>query len=202
MSKFVRPQAGGNGRHADGVRPRRPWRKIVVGAGAGNALEWYDWSVYAVFAPFFAAQFFNPKDAVAALLSTLAVFAVGFFMRPVGGLFFGWLADRRGRQMAMVVAMAVTALGSLLIPVAPTYGSIGVAASLLLLVARLTQGFGLGGEVGASHTFLAESAPPRRRGLWCSSMYVAITIGVLVATLQAVLLTSVLTESQMQGWGW
>jgi MFS transporter, MHS family, alpha-ketoglutarate permease len=201
MSRFVQTHAGANGSHA-GARARTPWRKVIVGAGAGNALEWYDWSAYAVFAPFFAAQFFNANDPVAALLGTLAVFAVGFFMRPVGGLFFGWLADRRGRQTAMVVAMGVTALGSLLIAVAPTYGSIGVAASLLLLLARLTQGFGLGGEVGASHTFLAESAPPKRRGLWCSTMYIAITVGVLVATLQAVLLTSVLTESEMQGWGW
>lgn len=181
---------------------RPSWKRVIFGAGVGNALEWYDWSVYAVFAPFFAQQFFNPRDAVSATLSTLAVFAVGFVMRPLGGLFFGWFADRVGRQPGMVLSMALTAAGSLVIAVAPTYESVGVLASVLLLVARLLQGFGLGGEIGASHTYLAEAAPPARRGLWSSSMYVAVTTGVLFATVQAAVLKDVLTGDQMTGWGW
>lgn len=185
---------------SDAARPS--WRRVIFGAGVGNALEWYDWSVYAIFAPFFAEQFFDPADPVSAMLSTLAVFAVGFVMRPLGGVFFGWFADRIGRQRSMVLAMAITALGSLLIAVSPTHASVGVLASALLLVARLAQGFGLGGEIGASHTFLAESAPAHRRGLWSSSMYVAVTVGVLAATLQAAGLKSVLSPEQMSGWGW
>lgn len=178
------------------------WRRIVFGAGVGNTLEWYDWSVYAVFAPFFARQFFNADSAVSAMLSTLAVFAVGFVMRPLGGIFFGWFADRLGRRRAMVLSMAVTALGSLLIAVAPTYSDVGLVASALLLFARLAQGFGIGGEIGASHTYLAEAAPAHRRGLWSSSMYVAVTIGVLFATVQAAVLQSVLDSEQMNTWGW
>ncbi len=181
---------------------RTPWRRVIVGAGVGNALEWYDWSVYAVFAPFFAQQFFNTGSAVSAVLAALAVFAVGFVMRPLGGIFFGWFADRIGRQRAMVLAMAITALGSLLIAVAPTYAAVGLLASALLLFARLAQGFGIGGEIGASHTYLAEAAPARRRGLWSSSMYVAVTLGVLFATVQAAVLQSLLSGDQMSAWGW
>ncbi|MGH4002403.1 MAG: MFS transporter [Pseudonocardiaceae bacterium] len=181
-------------------RPVR--RRVIVGAGVGNALEWYDWTVYAVFAPFFAHQFFNSADHTSAVLSTLAVFAVGFFMRPLGGLFFGVLADRQGRRFAMVVSMVVTAMGSLIIAVTPTYSSIGVAASVLLLLGRLIQGFGLGGEIGASYTFLAESAPPARRGLWSSSLYVAVTCGTVFATVEGAILSSVLDKSQMAEWGW
>lgn len=183
-------------------QPSTPWQKVIFGAGVGNALEWYDWSVYAIFAPFFANQFFNPADPVSAMLATLGVFAAGFVMRPLGGIFFGWFADRTGRQRAMVLSMAITALGSLLIAVAPTHGSAGLLASALLLFARLAQGFGIGGEIGASHTFLAESAPAHRRGLWSSSMYVSVTVGVLGATLQAAALESALTPAQMTGWGW
>lgn len=177
-------------------------RRVIFGAGVGNMLEWYDWSVYAVFAPFFAQQFFDATSAVSAMLSTLAVFAVGFVMRPLGGVFFGWFADRLGRQRAMVFSMAVTALGSLLIAVAPTYASVGLVASALLLFARLAQGFGIGGEIGASYTYLAEAAPAGRRGLWSSSMYVAVTIGVLLATVQAAALQGMLTDEQMTAWGW
>lgn len=177
-------------------------RRVIFGAGVGNALEWYDWSVYAIFAPFFAERFFDPGNPVSAMLSTLAVFAVGFVMRPLGGIFFGWFADRLGRQRAMVLSMGITALGSLLIAIAPTYASAGVLASTLLVVARLAQGFGIGGEIGASHTFLAEAAPAHRRGLWSSTMYIAVTVGVLGATLQAAGLKSVLTGEQMSGWGW
>jgi MHS family alpha-ketoglutarate permease-like MFS transporter len=181
---------------------RRSWRSVVVGAGIGNMLEWYDWNVYVIFTPFFASQFFNSRNPVSALLSTLAVFAVGFLMRPLGGIFFGWLTDRRGRRVALVACMVVTALGSLLIAIGPTFSSVGVLASLVLLVARLAQGFGVGGEIGASHTFLAESAPPAKRGLWSSSMYVSITAGTLLATLEAAAFQTILTREQMSAWGW
>ncbi|MDA3623927.1 MFS transporter [Saccharopolyspora sp. WRP15-2] len=187
-------------RPAPDATPNR-WR-VIVGAGVGNALEWYDWTVYAIFAPFFASQFFHEDNPASALLSTLAVFAVGFLMRPLGGLFFGWLADRRGRRSAMVTAMIITAVGSLLIGVSPTYPAVGVLASVLLVLARLGQGFGLGGEIGGSHVYLAEMAPRRRRGLWCSSMYIAITCGVLAATLLAAVLTTALGKQAMTAWGW
>lgn len=175
---------------------------VIFGAGIGNALEWYDFAAYAIFAPFFAHHFFSPTDRTSALLSALSIFAVGFLLRPLGGLFFGWLADHKGRRHAMVVSMCVTALGSLIIGVSPTYATIGILAPILLVVGRLSQGFGLGGEIGASFTFLIESAPSHRRGLWSSSMFIALIVGSLLATAVALILNSVLPEGAMEAYGW
>ena len=177
-------------------------RSVIFGAGIGNVLEWYDFASYAIFAPFFSAQFFSPSDKTAALLSALAVFAVGFLLRPLGGLYFGRLADRKGRRYAMVTSMTVTALGCLIIGVAPTYASIGVLAPVLLVVGRLSQGFGLGGEIGASYTFLVESAPTGRRGLWSSTMFICLIMGSLLATIVALVLNYLLPAGDMQAYGW
>jgi MHS family alpha-ketoglutarate permease-like MFS transporter len=177
-------------------------RSVIFGAGIGNALEWYDFASYAIFAPFIAPKFFNPTDKTAALLATLAIFAVGFLLRPLGGFFFGWLADGKGRRHAMIVSMSVTAVGSLIIGVSPTYQVIGVAAPLLLVLGRLAQGFGLGGEIGASFTFLIESAPADRRGLWSSSMFIALITGSLLATIIALALTALLPDGAMAAYGW
>ena len=184
------------------TRTRRERLRILLGTGVGNAIEWYDWNVYIVFAPFFAAQFFNPANEVSALLSTLAIFAVGFVMRPLGGFVFGWLADRHGRRRAMLLAISLAAGGSLLIGLSPTYGSVGVTASLVLLVARLLQGLAHGGEIAASHTYITEVAPSDRRGRWASVIYVSGMTAVLVATLLGVTLTGLLSESQLYAWGW
>jgi MHS family alpha-ketoglutarate permease-like MFS transporter len=175
---------------------------VVFGAGIGNALEWYDFASYAIFAPFFAPLFFSPTDKTAALLSTLAIFAVGFLLRPLGGLYFGWLADRKGRRHAMVVSMVVTAFGCLVIALSPTYSTIGVLAPILLVIGRLSQGFGLGGEIGASFTFLIESAPANRRGLWSSSMFIALIMGSLLATIVALTLNATLPDGALQAYGW
>ena len=177
-------------------------RKVIFGAGIGNTLEWYDFASYAIFAPFFAPQFFSPTDPTAALLSTLAIFAVGFVLRPIGGWYFGWLADRKGRRHAMILSMSVTAFGCLVIGLSPTYSSIGVLAPALLVFGRLAQGFGLGGEIGASYTFLVESAPTNRRGLWSSSMFIALITGSLLATIVALVLNGILPQGGMQAYGW
>ena len=186
------------------LQPSRPRDRLrtLLGSGAGNALEWYDWNIYAVFAPFFAAQFFNPDNGVAALLSTLAVFAVGFGMRPLGGLLFGWLADRHGRRTSMLFSVGLACGASLLIGLAPTYGSIGIAAAAVLLFARLLQGLAHGGEIAAGHTYVAEIAPPQRRGLWSSVIYVSGMFATLLAVLLGAGLTSVLSDDAMSSWGW
>jgi MFS transporter, MHS family, alpha-ketoglutarate permease len=186
------------------ARPCHPGnvRSVIFGAGIGNVLEWYDFASYAIFAPFFASQFFSPTDKTAALLSTLAIFAVGFFLRPVGGLYFGRLADRKGRRYAMVVSMCVTAVGCLVIAISPTHAAIGILAPVLLVVGRLAQGFGLGGEIGASYTFLVESAPSNRRGLWASSMFIALIMGSLLATMVALVLNAVLPTGALQAYAW
>ncbi|HEX6359273.1 MFS transporter [Actinophytocola sp.] len=181
--------------------PRRSLRTIV-GTGIGNAIEWYDWNVYIVFAPFFAQQFFNPADPLSAMLSTLAIFAVGFVLRPLGGLLFGWIADRHGRRPSMLLAISLASAGSLLIGVSPTYAGVGVVASLLLLLARLLQGLAHGGEIASSYTYIAEMAPPRRRGLWSSTIFVSGMSAILVATVLGAGLTTMLTEAQMTEWGW
>ncbi|MFE1174383.1 MFS transporter [Streptomyces sp. NPDC058773] len=177
-------------------------RRVVLGTGIGNALEWYDWHIYGIFAPFFAKQFFDPHDELSALLSTLAIFAVGFLMRPVGGFLFGWLADRKGRRFSMLTSIGLAAAGSLAIGVAPTYTSIGVGASVFLLLARLTQGLAHGGELPSAQTYLAEAAPPARRGRWTSAIYVSGACGILLATLLGAGLAAAYGAHGVAAWGW
>jgi MHS family alpha-ketoglutarate permease-like MFS transporter len=180
---------------------QRPFRTLL-GAGVGNTLEWYDWSVYAIFAPFFAAQFFVDDSPTGALLSTLAVFAVGFFMRPIGGFVFGWLADRMGRRFSMTTSMIVMAAGSLVIGLAPTHASVGIWAAVILVAARLLQGLAHGGEIAASYTYIAEIAPRARRGLWSTSMYVSVTAGIVLASLVGAGATSLLGADTLKDWAW
>lgn len=176
--------------------------KVVIGVGVGNALEWYDWTAYSIFAAYFARQFFRNDDPLTDLLGILAIFAAGFFMRPMGGVFFGWYADRHGRRPAMTFSMLVTAVGSLLIGISPTYDKVGAAAAAFLLVGRLLQGFGHGGEIVSSFTYVTEMAPPERRGAWASSVFVFVTIGVLAATLLGAGLTSAFGADAIKQWAW
>lgn len=167
----------------------------------GNTLEWFDWTIYAVFSPYIAKALFNPQDPVSAMLGTLAIFAVGFVSRPAGGIVFGALADRIGRKGVLLGTMILMGTGSLLIGVTPGYAQIGGWASLMVLAARLIQGFAHGGRSTASYTYLAEIAPNDRRALWSSSMYFCVGIGALSATL----LGSILAKSlgmNMAAWGW
>lgn len=176
--------------------------RTLLGAGVGNTLEWYDWSIYAIFAPFFAAQFFVGGDPTSALLSTLAVFAVGFLTRPIGGFLFGWLADRYGRRFSLTTSMITMAVGSMVIGIAPSHSSVGVLAGVILLMARLLQGLAHGGEIAASYTYIAEVAPARRRGLWSTSMYISVTAGILLASLIGAAFSSLLGEQALRDWGW
>ncbi|MDN5796499.1 MAG: MFS transporter [Intrasporangium sp.] len=177
-------------------------RKTIVGIGSGNAMEWYDWNVYATFAAFFSHQFFHSGDPVTDLLSTLAIFAVGFVARPFGGFLFGWIADRKGRQLSMTIAVALASVGSLIIGITPTYGTIGVLAPIILLVCRLLQGLAHGGELPSAQTYLSEMAPREKRGLWSSLIYFSGTIGVLFGTLLGAVLATFLTKGQMGDFGW
>ncbi|MCL3992695.1 MULTISPECIES: MFS transporter [Streptomyces] len=184
-------------------RTRRSARQLVA-ASVGNAVEWYDWYAYTFLATYIAAAVF-PKgtgNSLVPLLSTFAVFAVGFFMRPVGGLLMGAVADRRGRRAALTVTILLMGGSSLLVGLTPTYASAGVAAPVVLVAARLLQGLSVGGEFAASTTFLVESAGPGRRGLFSSFQYVSTTAGQLVASGIATLLVDTLSEPSMDGWGW
>lgn len=184
--------------------PARPVsrRRTVIGTGIGNAVEWYDWMIYATFAPFFASQLFNNQDPASAVLSTLAIFAVGFLARPLGGFVFGWLGDRVGRKYSMTLAVGMSSLGSLLVGITPTYAAVGAFASVMLLVARLIQGLAHGGELPSSQTYLSEMAPREHRGFWSTLIYVSGTLGNLVGTMLGVVLVMVLSKEDMLAWGW
>ncbi|WP_329048926.1 MFS transporter [Streptomyces violaceus] len=182
---------------------KRPVRQLLA-ASVGNAVEWYDWYAYTFLATFIADQVF-PKSAdnsLVPLLSTFAVFAVGFFMRPVGGLLMGAVADRHGRRTALTVTILLMGGSSLLVGLTPTYASVGVLAPVVLVLARLLQGLSVGGEFAASTTFLVESAGPGRRGLFSSFQYVSTTVGQLVASGVATLLVGTLSVGRMDSWGW
>ncbi|TQC45830.1 MFS transporter [Rhodococcus sp. WS4] len=177
-------------------------KKSLLASSVGNVLEWYEWSAYAVFAPFIAAAMFSNSDPVSALLSTLAVFAVGFLMRPLGGIIFGRIADKRGRKFVLVTTMLMMATGSLIIGVMPTYSTIGAWASLILLAARVMQGFAHGGESATAYSYVGEIAPPHRRGMWGSVAFIAIFGGSVLAYTIGGVVTSSLSDTAVGQWGW
>lgn len=176
--------------------------KTLVGTGAGNAVEWYDWAIYATFASFISTQLFSQEDPSSAFLATLAIFAVGFLARPFGGFVFGWIGDKVGRKASMTLCVGLASLGSLAIGLTPTYDAIGVGASLMLLIARLVQGLAHGGELPSAQTYLSEMAPASRRGYWSSLIYVSGTMGIMFGTLLGALLASLLEDTQMAAFGW
>ena len=173
-----------------------------MAAGAGNAAEWFDWAVYATFASFLAGALFSKADPASAFLQTLAIFAVGFVARPVGGWLFGLAGDRIGRKRAMLASVLLSAAGSLLIGVIPDYSVIGAWASLLLVVGRICQGLAHGGELPTAQTYLAEISPREERGAYASVIYVSGTLGIVGGSLVGAVLASLLSHEQMAHWGW
>lgn len=176
--------------------------KSIIGGSIGNLVEWYDWYVYSAFALYFARAFFPAGSQTAQLLNAAAVFAVGFFMRPIGGWLMGWYADRRGRRAALSGSVMLMSAGSLIVAATPSYARIGVAAPTLLVVARLLQGVSVGGEYGASATYLSEVAGAGRRGFWSSFQYVTLIMGQLIALGVLIVLQRTLTNAQLDAWGW
>lgn len=176
--------------------------RSILSGSVGNLVEWYDWYVYSAFALYFAPAFFPKGDQTAQLLNTAALFAVGFLMRPLGGWLMGHYADRHGRKAALLLSVLLMCSGSLLIALTPTYQSIGVAAPVLLLLARLLQGLSVGGEYGTSATYLSEMADRRNRGFFSSFQYVTLIAGQLLALLVQLGLQQVLTSEQLHSWGW
>lgn len=174
----------------------------IIGASSGNLVEWFDFYIYSFCALYFAPSFFPSDDPTTQLLNTAGVFAVGFLMRPIGGWFFGRLADRKGRKTSMITAIMMMCFGSLIIALLPTYQTIGTLAPALLLIARLLQGLSVGGEYGTSATYMSEVALAGRRGFFASFQYVTLIGGQLLAVLVLVILQHVLTEEQLYAWGW
>src|SRR5215208_3045597 len=186
------------------ARPLEPhvYRKAVIGGSVGNFVEWYDFSIYGLLAPFIARLFFPSEDPTGSLLDTFAVFALAFFLRPIGGFVIGYLGDRIGRRNALSLAIILMALSTGFIGVLPTYERVGILAPLLLVVARVGQGFSAGGEWGGSAAFLVEHAPQSKRGFFGSWQQFSTRCGLLVGSGVAALLTSFLSDEAMSSWGW
>ncbi|WP_223362578.1 MFS transporter [Sporolactobacillus terrae] len=165
-------------------------------------IEWYDWYVYAAFAVYFSTDFFPSGDTTTQLLNTAAIFAIGFLMRPIGSLIMGRYADRHGRRAALTLSILIMASGSLIIAATPNYQTIGIAAPIILILARLFQGLSLGGEYGTSATYLSEMANKGRRGFYSSFQYVTLVGGQLVALGVQIILQLWLNDAQLRAWGW
>lgn len=176
--------------------------KAIFAASSGNLVEWYDFYVYAFFAIYFSKTFFPDTNQTVQLLQTSAIFAIGFLMRPIGGWIFGYIGDRYGRKNAMVISVYMMCFGSLVIAVLPGYQTIGLMAPVLLLLARMFQGLSVGGEYGATATYMSEVATKGRRGFLASFQYVTLVGGQLLASLVGVIMLIFLSKEQMQDWGW
>ena len=177
-------------------------RRAVVAAVLGNTLEWYDFAVYGFMATILAGHFFPADDEVTSLLAAFAAFGVGFAARPLGAFVIGRLADRRGRKFSLMITIQLMAFGTVIIGLTPTYETIGLLAPLLIVLARLIQGFSAGGEWGGSTAFIVEWAGENRRGLTGSLQQISVAAGLLLGSGCAALLSTILEEDILTTWGW
>jgi MFS family permease len=176
--------------------------KAIVATILGNTLEVFDFIAFALFAVFIGRAFFPSYSAFGQLMLTVATFGIGFVMRPLGAILLGAYADRAGRKAALTVTILMMAVGTGILGLVPSYETIGVFAPLLVLFGRLLQGFSAGGELGAATTYLLEMAPPNRRGLYASWQNASQGFGILAGSAMGFLLSVVLTQEQLQSWGW
>lgn len=188
-------------RSADQTPPKVSPRVVAAGA-IGSVVEYFDFGAYGYLAVILAGHFFVAEDPTAALLATLATFAAAFVLRPLGGIIFGHFGDRYGRKNALAATVIFMALASGLIGVLPTYAAVGVAATVLLVIARCGQGLAAGGELGGAASFVAEYSPNHRRGLLCSTTQTGALGGALLASLVVSLLNATLGDAAMTSWGW
>src|SRR5665213_1106991 len=177
-------------------------RWAVAAFVAGNALEFYDFLLYATFAVYIGHAFFPSGNALVSLLLSLATFGIGFLTRPLGGLLIGAYADRVGRRPALMLTIILMTLGTLGLVLTPTYASIGLCAPVILIVARLVQGLALGGEVGPSTAMLLECAPAGRRGFFVSWQNASQGMAILAAGLAGFAVSVILDQEQLASWGW
>jgi len=185
------------------VAPSAPERrKALVAGGIGNFIEWYDYGVYGSLSPILAKLFFPDANVVVSTLAAFAVFGVGFLVRPLGGLFFGQLGDRRGRRTALALALTLVSLSTFGMGLLPTYATAGVLAPLLLTVLRVVQGFSAGGEWTGSAALIVENAPEGRRGWMASWQQFTVITGQLAGIVVVSVITNVWGEAALSGGGW
>lgn len=189
--------------HNHALQPTaRPPIKHISAAVIGLAIEYYDFVIYAFFAVMIGRTFFPSADPATSLLLTLSTFAAGSLMRPLGGIVIGGYADRKGRKAALLVTIVMMTIGSVGIGLTPSYASIGIAAPIILVIARLLQGLAMGGEVGTATSFIAEIAPPHRRNLYMGAMGAVQGFATLVAGVVGYLLADLLSPDELDQWGW
>src|SRR6266545_711310 len=182
--------------------PRAAERRVIVASSVGTVFEWYDFYLYAILAPFFAGLFFPPGNQTAALLGAFGAYAAGFLVRPFGALIFGRIGDLVGRKYTFLVTIVVMGLSTVFVGFLPTYGTIGFAAPLILVLLRLAQGLALGGEYGGAATYVAEHAPDPRRGYATSWIQTTATVGMLVALVIIAITRVSMSPATFSTWGW
>jgi MFS transporter, MHS family, proline/betaine transporter len=184
--------------------PRSPAAKTraIVATSIGNMLEWYDFTVYALFAGYIAANFFPGSDPGTQLLETFLFFGLGFVVRPLGAVLIGNFGDRAGRKAALTLTILLMAAGTGIIAFSPTYATIGVGAPLLLLLGRVLQGFSAGGEIGGATAYLLETAEPGKRGRVASWLEASMGMANVLGALTAFTVTAWLSKAEVQAWGW
>jgi MHS family proline/betaine transporter-like MFS transporter len=177
-------------------------RKLIITSGIANTFEWYDYALFGHFAPIIGAKFFPESDPSASLLQAFLVFAIGYLMRPIGGVFFGVLGDRFGRKTALSAAVVCMAFPTLLIGILPTYETIGITATILMIIVRMMQGLSMGGALTGSVSFIIEHTGKKRRGFLSSISMSSICVGILLGSSVSYLIKYVLTGQQFYDWGW
>jgi MHS family citrate/tricarballylate:H+ symporter-like MFS transporter len=202
MSALEQQATGAAGPAPAPEHDRKTVRRAVIASVLGNGLEFYDFLIYAFFAIQIGQTFFPSDDPFVSLMGSLAAFGAGFISRPLGALMLGTYADRHGRKPAMLASMMLMGAGIALLAFTPGYATIGIAAPILAVIARLLQGFALGGEVGTSTTFLIEIASPRRRGLITSLQGVSQGVASAAGSLVGLVLSLLLSDADLASWGW
>src|SRR5438270_4245108 len=177
-------------------------RRVIIASSVGTVFEWYDFYLYAILAPFFAALFFPPGNQTAALLGAFGAYAAGFLVRPFGALIFGRIGDLVGRKYTFLVTIVTMGLSTVLVGFLPTYKTIGFAAPIILVALRLAQGLALGGEHGGAATYVAERSPDNKRGYNTSWIQTTATVGMLMALVVILLCRANMQPATFASWGW
>ena len=177
-------------------------KKVIFASSLGTVFEWYDFYLYGSLAAIIAKQFFSGVDETTGMIFALLAFAAGFFVRPFGAAFFGSLGDRIGRKYTFLITIVIMGLSTFLVGLLPSYNSIGVAAPVILIALRMLQGLALGGEYGGAATYVAEHAPPGKRGLYTSFIQITATFGLFLSLLVILACRLTLGTEAFEAWGW
>ncbi|MGD2106413.1 MAG: MFS transporter [Nitrosopumilaceae archaeon] len=184
--------------------PFKPSRKfLTISAGMlGNVLEWYDFALYGFLAVVISKIFFQPGDPIMSLISTYGIFAVGFFARPIGAWFFGYIGDVFDRRRALLLSVLTMGIATFLLGALPTYETVGIWATVFLIILRLFQGLSVGGEFSSSVTYMVENAPKNRRGFFGSFANIGANLGLLFGVAAAAVVTAIFSQDTLYTWGW